>query len=137
MHKNTTWSHDHVVCLFDYIVCFKKGIPHGWDYFHPHQNVVHTNPFYKNCFDMSKLWKITTYHNTMAKKDNQMLDWCMRLRPQSLCSKLHCTRPSVSCDATCGVWPHTLINHLGFVLISHFSHIWFLIIDDLFWVDQF
>ncbi len=49
-----------------------------------------------------------------------MLDWCMRLRPHSLCSKPHHPLPSVLYDPAyknpmSGIWLHTPINHLVFL----------------------
>ncbi len=54
----------HVVCFLGHVVCLlENSIPHGWNYFHPQQDIVHGKYFYKSCFDTSNI------------------DWCMRLRP--------------------------------------------------------
>ncbi len=66
-HGHMSMSHSHVLCHFDLVVCpCEKGMPHGWDYFHPQQTVVHTKHFYKSCFNTSNAWQTTKYHKTNA-----------------------------------------------------------------------
>ncbi len=60
MQRHTTWSHDRVVYFFDNLECLvDNGIPHGWDYFHPQQNIAHATHFYKGSFDTHEKNKIS------------------------------------------------------------------------------
>ncbi len=82
------------------------------------KNIVHTKHFYKSCFDKSNGWKTAKYDKTMTYKDNQMLNWCLRLRPDLLCSMLNYTGllSHVAGNPICVIWLHTPINHLVFSL---------------------